>query len=451
MKNIAIITYSMIPHAFSWGGCQRMYYLAEEMIKNGIDVTVFSFDNKANNTFGNDIHFRTIALPTVGRFYSGFINSKNTQEKSNDEKNKNKQSFIGSLRKKLKDNKILFKIIVNLDLWINNEPSVLMGPITRKWSKAHRRIISEYIEKNEIQSVIVSGPPFGMFSIAKYIKKLRPNVNMIIDYRDPWNLWHKKSRLALNKEKQSLKYADMVVFTNHNLEVDMKKKFPLINGKTDVVMNGFSEFKWAQIEALKPTKNERMTITYAGSIDVSETSRYGFRDVTNLFSAVEKMVKEGYRLRLEIIGANNPNSEYAQQKSMILGESLYISKMVETDEAIRKMLASDILLIIHSSNDKSSKYLVGGKLYDYIRSGKFVLSIGDIYGLNSEVVKKERIGACVENDCEKIYGVLKELYNKWINNNLTIDNKTLNVYKYSREYQNSHYIDIVNSIEKGIL
>ena len=445
MKEIAIITYSMIPHALAWGGCQRMYYLANAFLEAGYSVTVFSVANKVNQTFGNPIRFNARALPIEKKFYQSFVDSK-LQQKNSGTSSGGQTSAVGKMRAAIKQNKLIFNAMDSTDKFFFNEPSFLMGPITRNWCKTHADEINQYINNQGVEAVIISGPPFGMFSIAEEIKA-KNEVPVILDYRDPWNLWHKKSRYALRLEARNFQYADRVVFTNKNLEHDMQVKFPILAGKTDIIMNGYSSDAWSGIQTEETGNHQQLILTYTGSVDIVETSKFGFRDVTVFFDALEKAVNDGCNIRLVFVGAANPNTPYAEEQKKRLGDHLEISGMVSNTEAMKRMMQSDALLILHTTTDNSSKYLVGGKLYDYIRAGKFVLSIGDPEGLNSKTVAEEKIGAYCENTVEAIYSTLVEMFKKWKAGNLTPAD--VHIEKFSREYQNRHYVEIVEGCANG--
>ncbi|MCI8772200.1 MAG: glycosyltransferase family 4 protein, partial [Lachnospiraceae bacterium] len=206
-RNVLIITYSMIPHASSWGGCQRMYYLAEYLIREGYNVTVCSAKTNEEQFYGKEIHFSTMPLEIKNKIFRNFVYSKKVSH-SNKKTDHISANFIGKLRNIIKGKKTLFKILVKIDEWIFNEPSYLMGLISRNWISSWKKEISDYITENEIDTLIVSGPPFGMFSIVKYIKK-KNHISVILDYRDPWNLWHKRSLFARLAEKKNMKYVEL--------------------------------------------------------------------------------------------------------------------------------------------------------------------------------------------------------------------------------------------------
>lgn len=438
---VLIITYSMIPYATSWGGCQRMYYLSNAFLDYGWDVTVMSVRNEFLQTFGNSVRFNSVAFPIKKKIYRAFVDSK-AQKCNEIDIEKRTNSFVRILRTKIKQNKSLFKLLTSFDAYIFNEPSFLMGPITRSWCHAYSDRINNYIHEYGVNVVIISGPPFGMFCLSKEIKK-KNNVPVILDYRDPWNLWHKESRFALKLEGNNFKYVDKVIFTNRNLERDMCKKFPILVGKTDVVMNGYSSDAWAKIKCAKVENHKQFIITYTGSVDIVETSKFGFRDVTVLFDALEKAVDAGCNIKLVFVGAANPNTPYAEEQKKRLGNHLEIRGMVCNIEAMEMMVQSDALLILHTTTDSSSKYLIGGKIYDYIRARKFVLSIGNTNGLNSQTVTEERIGVACANTFDDIYKMLIRMYSMWRDGRLTP--AAVQVEKYSRECQNKHYIDIAQS------
>lgn len=448
-NRILIITYSMIPHAIAWGGCQRMYYLAEEFIKQGYRLSMFSVKNNINRDFGNKINFTHYPLPVRNHFFQAFINSKLQSGLNNKEYQNNTkiECIVSGIRNYIKKSKVLFNIIDNVDKYIFNEPSFLMGIITRHWCFYNKKIINEYIEKHHINCVIISGPPFGMFSIAKYINKNNPKVPIVLDYRDPWNLWKSKSLLALYLEKTNFKYADKIIFTNNNLALDMSKKFNIPKSKISIVSNGYSQKMWSKLDSntLIDKNDQSMIITYTGSIDIVETSYLGFRDITQLFDAFNDVLESGYDIKIVFVGVANPNTSYAQDLIRLFKKHVEFIPAVSNEVALKYMINSDVLLILHTTNDASSKYLIGGKLYDYIKAEKYILSIGDVKGLNAQIVMDNGIGMAVNNEKKEISRAIKDIYKLWKDNKLCINRET-NTEEYSREFQNKKYINIIKDI-----
>ena len=73
------------------------------------------------------------------------------------------------------------------------------------------------------------------------------------------------------------------------------------------------------------------------------------------------------------------------------------------------MLESDVLLSIHDTDDDSGKYLVPGKFYDYMRSGRVVWNIGKEDGLAAEFLNEYELGVSCANRADSVEGMLRRL------------------------------------------
>ena len=109
------------------------------------------------------------------------------------------------------------------------------------------------------------------------------------------------------------------------------------------------------------------------------------------------------------------------------------------------MQESDILVILSTENT-TSKYTLTGKLFDCIRSGKFVLGIANSDNVNYRLLIEElKIGEGCFNEVSEILNILNNQYEIWNQkntvNNLDIDKKT-----YSRRNQNMNLITTLNEI-----
>jgi glycosyltransferase involved in cell wall biosynthesis len=433
-KSVVIVSYDMIPHATSWGGSQRMYFLSEYLVQNNYDVTVFSCKKHTNNHYGHNINFRNKSIEVSNIFYRNFLYSKKSSQSS--ENGNSSYNRTRKIREFVKNIKFVFKMVVKIDKYIFNEPSFLTGLIVRNWSKHTANEIKSFINKNNIKNVIITAPPFAMLSMGKILKKFDSNLNIIMDYRDPWNLWKKQSEFAWHLEKKALKYCDKITCTNENLAYDMATAFKIDRNKFCVVSNGFSEELWKNIEVANRCDNNQMVITYAGSIDFSKSSELGYRNTKIILQSLEKCMKSGKRIKIRFVGVVDPYSQECINLKKKFDENIEIIGVVSNEESVKYMLDSDVLLLIHTATDSSSNYLVSGKLYDYIKAQKPILSVGSPNGLHAQIISREGLGIHVENENESVDQAFNEFYNMWVENELNLPS-SIDVEKYSRNIQYS--------------
>lgn len=433
-KKVAIVTYDMIPYTSSWGGCQRMYYLAECLTKDGYDVTVFHCKSSTNNSYGKKIHFKIKSLEVNNRFLKRFLDSRNLVRKENKEESENKcTNMLKAFRKFVKQNVFLYKAMNALDSYLYNEPVFLNGLITLVWVKEHVREITEYIHRNHIKTVIISVPAFHLLSIGKYVKN-NCDVRLIYDYRDPWNLWKRTSKKSFRDEKKYISYADKIVCTNEYLADDMSKEFSFPRKDIAVIANGFSASTWEQIEEEETGRNEMFTISYVGTIEIIYD---GIRNIKSLIDAYREISKVNKRIKLRFIGVNDLSLKLITELKQEFQNIEFIGT-VQAMESYKYILTSDVLLLLHTTEDHSSRYIISGKFYDYLRAGKPILSIGSSDGIHKKLIDDYKIGISVNDDSREIQGAIHKMYVDW-ENDMCEFNTELNVEKFSREFQNEYY------------
>ena len=428
---ILIIAPEIVPRVNSWGGSQRMYYLANMLEEWGANVTTLApgFAD-AVACKNKKILYRSIYLGEV------FGERKESGHKKHlAEERKNKKLIL----KKIK--RIIYSILVTMDYFVYSEPSSFQGRFYKKWLKEHDREIKECIDTNKIEKIIISGPSFALFSIAKKIKKNDADIRIIFDYRDPWYLWKKQKNLAYLKEKKFLKYADCVVCFSEAFRNDMCKIFKISMDKAKVVCNGYSEETWEKVEMDwegKVREDGRLVITYVGSMDFNDNKK-NYRNPNAIMKAVERL-PEGV-VELRFVGVSS------MEEMKVRNNISYVGKVTQ-EESFGYMLESDVLLNIHDTHDDSGEYLVPGKFYDYMRSGKVIWNIGKENSLATKMLKEYKLGVSCENNRNNLEDMIDQLIalkKKGEINRLRWDDRE-SVLFFSREIQNKMYMEILKDL-----
>ncbi len=434
-EKILIITYDMIPYSGAWGGAQRMYFLAEHLFKNGYDVTVISTKKDFKGYFGKEINFNTIYLE------SKLTNITSKTSNSNNKKMENypDQKTVKNHLKRFLKKPLTFYNGVKL-----NEPNPAQGLYALIWLNENKNNIANFINKNKINKVIVSGPPFSLFTLTSYIKRMDKNVKVILDYRDPWNLWNMKKGKPFRREQKFLKEADYIVGFSELFCQDMVKIFPFIRDKITAVMNGYSAEEWSDVE--KETKEDRskdkLVISYIGSISFNKDNKYTFRDPYPLLNAFANFDNKN-DVELRFVGIHKLTKEIEEVKKNYKNVNFFYQ--VNHKESLVEMRKSDILVLLHTSNDNSSKYALGGKFFDYLRSGKVLLGIGNRETYFNKLIENYKLGLIANNNEKEIEQVLHAIYSFWKEGKLNELRKdeNLEIEKFSRESQNDIYLTIL--------
>lgn len=427
-KSVLIIAPSMVPRIHSWGGSQRMYYLANTLADAGMEVITMAPKYKTERSCADkEIHYEAIFPGAEIETEARAAGEEHAEAESKSRKVKK------LIKKYLKPLGILrYKCKVRSDRFLYNEPSLFEGKKHEKWIQEHAGEVLRCIEERKIEIVIISGPSFSLFKIAKNIKKAFPNVKVVFDYRDPWHLWNGKRNIAYLKEKSYLKNADMVVCFSEPFREDMCKIFQLDKARTEVVYNGYSEEEWrnAELNAEEDTeKFDKLIISYVGSMDFNDNI-WNYRNPNRVIEVVKKMPSD--RVELVFVGTDRDNKEADSDNIKYIGR-------VSQAESFAYMMKSDVLLNIHDTQDCSGRYLVSGKFYDYMRSGKMIWNIGNKDSLAGKFVEELELGVNCRNTEGEIEQILKQLLEDKKKLFWGMQKSNLRIRDFSREYQNSLY------------
>lgn len=427
--NILIITYDMIPYAFTWGGCQRMYYLAQKLLSTGHSVDVFAMRVAKYDTYGRQL------LPNV-IFPEKAISKGNTGISEQITSNKNK-GIKGLIR----------PIAFHIDSLLFNEITSGNGVVAYRKLRNARKKLETQITDKDYDIIIVSAPPFVVFSTIEIVKKIKPQIKVIMDYRDPWNSWHPGNLLCEYREKRLQRMADMIVCTNQALCDDMAHKYRINNNKYQVVENGYMSDEIEQNSNCGLNlSHDKMNIVYTGAISFS-TTHDGYRDTIPLFTALNNLISTQYNdIRLIFVGEANSDKEYLSKLKKMLGDNLQIIGKVDNNIAKEYVRQADACLLLHTASDMSGKFLISGKAYDYIQAQKYIFSISRSDSQHAAILNEYEIGINVNNESFEIEKGLKDIYERWKKNGFEHTYNKVDIRRFSRDYQLEKYNTIIDQL-----
>lgn len=261
-------------------------------------------------------------------------------------------------------------------------------PDARKyWVKPSVKFLSEYIEKEEIKTIITTGPPHSLHLIGLTLKQ-RLGVKWIADFRDPWTTigYHKKLKLTVTSQKKHLRLEHKVLSSTDQLIVTSettKKEFQL---KTDrpieVITNGYDDHN-----IKRPEKDSKFTISHIGSL-LSE------RNPIALWEALQELVEEvndfKEAFQLNLIGVVSEDVLQSVENYHLRGFTNVVGYIGHKD-AIKEQMKSRVLLLIEIDSE-DTKAIIPGKLFEYMASETPILGIGPRDSEVGQILKSTNTG-----------------------------------------------------------
>jgi len=309
-------------------------------------------------------------------------------------------------------------------LWVRGNFYI---PDARKnWVGPSIAYLSDIIEKENIDTIITTGPPHSVHLIGDGLKQ-KFDLRWVADFRDPWTSigYHKKLKLTKPSkhkhkllENQVLNNADQIVVTSETT----KSEFQNISKKPiSVITNGHdSQYRGGS------NLDEGFTITHIGSLLTG-------RNPKNLWKVLSEIARENAAFRMDL------QLEFLGVVSQDVMDSLHryelepyvkLKGYVSHAAAVRKQRSSQVLLLIEIDSEET-KGIIPGKLFEYMAARRPILAVGPE---NWEVGK-----FIVETDTGEIFDYkahseLKDVILKWFkafkDGSLSVSPK--NTEKYSR-------------------
>ena len=301
-------------------------------------------------------------------------------------------------------------------------------PDARKsWVKPSVSFLSDYIQKEHIETIITTGPPHSLHLIGLQLKK-RLGVKWLADFRDPWTTigYHTQLKLtdvskAKHKalEKQVLTTADQIIVTSFTT----KKEFQQItNQPIEVITNGYDKNLIDDFNM-----DSKFTMSHIGSLLSKRNPEILWKVLGELITENESFSKD---FQLNFIGFVS-HSVLGFIKKFNLSD--YVNNMgyVSHNEAVKFQKKSQILLLIEIDSEET-KGIIPGKLFEYMVSNRPIIAMGPKASDVEKIIKETNTGNYFNyEDSESLKRAILEHYKAFQNNTLQVN--PVGLQKYSRK------------------
>ncbi len=294
---------------------------------------------------------------------------------------------------------ILDKIL----LWIRGN---LFIPDARKfWVAPSVRFLTDILRKEDIDTVITTGPPHSLHLIGLGLKE-RKDIRWIADFRDPWTTigYHKSLRLTktsqkkhLQLEKMVLSAADEILTTSRATAEEFRK---LTDSPVTVITNGYDAPKEFSVEP-----DPYFSIAHIGSLLSERNPRVLWKVLSDL--CVENPeFRDTLRINLTGVVSDEVVKEIHANG---LGAVLQVQPYLPHEEALKAQKSSRVLLLAEI-NSRETRVIIPGKLFEYMAAGRPVLAIGPESWEAGILVKETGIGRVFTYTMEQ---ELRETIEEW--------------------------------------
>ncbi|SFD68312.1 Glycosyl transferases group 1 [Algibacter lectus] len=301
-------------------------------------------------------------------------------------------------------------------------------PDARKsWVKPSVAYLSNYIEKENISTIITTGPPHSLHLIGLQLKE-KLGVKWIADFRDPWTTigYHKQLKLTEKSKQKHKALEKLVLNTADDIVVTSsvtKTEFEAITNKPiEVITNGYD---YESVES-KPL-DAKFTIAHIGSLLSKRNPIILWQVLSELVQEHEGFSKD---FQLNFVGAV---SETVLQSIETVGLANHVNNAgyVSHKESIIYQKSSQVLLLVEIDS-KETKCIIPGKLFEYMVSNRPILALGPQGSDVENIIKETNTGNYFYyTDYKSLKSTILAHYKSYQNKNLEVH--AIGLQKYSRK------------------
>ena len=230
---------------------------------------------------------------------------------------------------------------------------------------------AQIIRRHQIRNLYITAYPFSSFLAGIMLKKLFGHkIFWVADYRDAWQfapLLEKKAlpfrfKRITRIDARVLKTCDKAVFVTPHIRNQYIAKYPWLDEKSLVITNGFDEDDFT---GLTPVRHDQPTVVYMGRMD---------RNYGNPLKLLAGMAGSSVPdLSFIHLGSIDP---LLREWITAAGHAFYTHLgYLPHRQALEHTLGADVNLIMLDDNP-ASEQVYTGKLFELLRAGKPILSVG---------------------------------------------------------------------------
>jgi len=322
-------------------------------------------------------------------------------------------------------------------------------PDARKgWKKYACKAAFKIIASENIDLIVSTGPPHSTHLSGLKIKH-KIDIPWLADLRDPWTTVYyndmlprsgRTKRIDKKLEDAVLKHADAVTVVSPG----MQEEFADRNTHVNVVMNGFDMADMVSGKEEKESAGEsEFSLVYTGNFKPNQHVPTIWDGICELIREDEGFAKD---FKLRFVGnVDSSVPEYFESKGV--SGNLDLVSYVPHAEATRIMTSSSTLLFVVPQSG-NNKLIITGKLFEYLASGRPVISVGPVDGDAAAILKDTaRADMYDYSEKEQFKQKLLSLYTDWKAGDGHLNSlDTGMLEKYSRRSSAQLMADIMNRI-----
>ena len=263
------------------------------------------------------------------------------------------------------------------------------------WVRPSANFLTKHLRRSPVDVMITTGPPHSIHLIGLELKQ-RLGLPWLADFRDPWSKWDVLDQLNLTQKSRRsharmeysvLTKADLVLTVSPSLEESL---IELGAEKSKVITNGFD----SEIDQATTHNYTKFRISHLGLLNKGRNPETLWRVIDDLCADDPEFAE-----KLEIYLAGTVENEVLSSLDSFenLANKVINAGYRTHDEVIEDYRKSSLLLLLINQTS-NARWILPGKMFEYIGQGKPILSLGIPESDASKVLIEAGYSGCFKYD-----------------------------------------------------
>lgn len=233
----------------------------------------------------------------------------------------------------------------------------------------------EILERESFDLIYATAPPYTAFLIGETLKKLYPDLPLVLDYRDAWlhnplhsyvTPLHRMRHRAL--EQRCLRVANRIVTINRRIKELLLTEYPMLgHGDIDIVPQGYDGEDFSP--DIHPQRQGPMVLTHAGTFYHNRTPRHLLHALAAIKSRAPHTAQD---IRIQFVGMEREEDKALVQNLGLESHVRFLGYLPHR-ECVDILLSSHALFMMIGEGP-GEDMMSTGKLYEYLGTRRPILA-----------------------------------------------------------------------------
>lgn len=315
------------------------------------------------------------------------------------------------------------------------------------WRRFALKEAEQLIERHNIKLIVTTSPPPSIHQIGMLLKK-RHGITWVADFRDMWVSRPIEDAYSNQRQRDYSQEALSQYRETADVMIGVNESVANYVGARHIVSNGVDPLTYSAWDSAPNQTDNIFRVGYLGTTDTGQTLKPFIKSLADALHQTGKSAKDA---KVVFVGKANATllRELFANEDML--ESLELAGYLPRREAVVNLSSVDVLLA--TLPDDRLAHVTGSKIFDYLVSGKPVITIAPRESELGKLALLENESVFEESDVtlmtQKFKTLIENSSKSFAGSHLTLSDLELRRERYSWRTMAKRFAAVLDQSRSG--